>query len=213
MYEKGIEQMINISGVVMFYYPFTEYSLTSLTQLWGEDMGKKFLEKYTIKGITEGENDNFAFNRFGVDKTTAERTVWISRKSFREILGRDEPREGEFFMWTQNNIIYEIIEVTDQDNIVLGMEMTWKLVATPRMIEGEVMGLDNCDPTREQVIDMGQTAPVKDCDQNLPATGDGSIVTDPNVIVPGPTPHKEDDEKIIDRDKNGAVIRNGWGNW
>jgi hypothetical protein len=213
LYEKQTEQMINIYGVTMFYFPISEYDLQGIAKLWGEDINKKYLEKYTLKGITEGESDNFVFNRFGVDKTTAERVVFISRKAFREITGRQEPLEGDMFQWTQNQIIYEIIEVTDQENIVLGMEMTWKLVATPRWVEGEVFGKDDCSSTRDQVVDPGQSGiPIEDCDKNKPPPGDGNVITDPTVNVPGPTPHKEDDETIIDQEKADSILRNSWGN-
>jgi hypothetical protein len=211
LYEKQVEQMLNIYGQLLYYLPVSEYSLDSISKLWGEDINKKYLEKYTLKGITEGENDTFAFNRFGVDKTTAERVIWISKKAFREITGRQEPLESDCFIWLQNQIIYEIIEVTDQENIVLGMEMTWKLVATPRMVEGEVYGKDDCSNTRDIPIDPGQFGPVQACDKNKPSEGDGDVITDPTVNVPGPSKDVEDDETIIDQEKADVLLRNSWG--
>jgi hypothetical protein len=215
MFAKGVEQMINIYGVVMFYFPISEYDLNSVSKLWGEDVNKKYLEKYTLKGITEEENDSFIFNRFGVDKSGAERTVFISRKQFTEATGRQEPLEGDMFQWTQNKIIYEITEVSDQDHIVLGQEMTWKLIAVPRMTEGEVFGDDSCDSSRDLVIDPGVNGGIVTmCDLLQPPMDDGNIITNPqNVHIPAPTPHIIDDEEIIDAEKNKVLIRNSWGSW
>jgi hypothetical protein len=215
IYEKQVEQMINIKGVTMFYFPISEYDLNGIAKLWGEDPNKKYLEKYTLKGISEAENDTFVFNRFGVDKTTAERTVFISRKAFTEITGRQEPLEGDMFQWTQNQIIYEVTEVTDQDHIVLGKEMSWKLVATPRLTEGEVFGLDECDDVRDQVIDPGDDGnAVTECTKTTAPQDDGNVIEDPNnVHIPGPTPAINDDEQIIDDEKSSIVIRNSWGGW
>jgi hypothetical protein len=215
VYEKGVEQMINIYGVTMFYFPVSEYDLDGMAKLWGEDPNKKYLEKYTLKGITEGENDSFVFNRFGVDKTGAERVVYISKKQFREITGREEPLESDMFQWTQNNIIYEITEVTDQENIVLGKEMSWKLIAIPRMTEGEVFGNDVCEQIRDEVVDPGQNGePVTECDKTESPVGDGNVVEDPdNVHVPGPSTHKVDDEQVVDDEKSGIFTRNSWGGW
>jgi len=213
IYEKHTEQMINIYGVTMFYFPVSEYDIDGISRLWGEDINKKYLEKYTLKGITEGENDTFVFNRFGVDKTSAERTVFISRKAFSEITGRDEPMEDDMFQWTQNNIVYQVIEVTDQENIVLGKELTWKLVATPRLVEGEVFGLDDCENTRDQVTDKEQ-GEVKECDQTTAPIGDGNVVEDPdNVRIPGPSDHTEDDKDVIEGEKTDILIRTSWGQW
>jgi hypothetical protein len=207
IYEKGVEQAINIYGTTLFYYPVSEYSLDSISGLWGEDINKKYLEKFTLKGMTEDENDNFTFNQYGVDKTTAERVVLLSKKQFTEITDNDEPLESDMFLWTQNNIIYEIISVEDQEGIVLGKEMYWKITGTPRMAEGEIFGHDECDSTKETVVDPDSDA----CPYDLPE-GDGDIVSDPTVIVPEPSPHI-DDEEIIDRDKDGLLIRSAWGNW
>lgn len=215
IYEKGVEQMINIYGVTMFYYPVSEYDLDGMSKLWGEDPNKKYLEKYTLKGITEGENDSFVFNRFGVDKSGAERVVHISKKQFREITGRAEPLEDDMFQWTQNKIIYQITEVSDQENIVLGKEMSWKLIAIPRMTEGEVFGNDLCDEVRDDVVDPGQNGePVTECDKTNPLVGDGNVIEDPdNVHVPGPSTHIVDDELVVDEEKDGIFTRNSWGGW
>jgi hypothetical protein len=213
IYEKGIEQMLNIYGYILFYYPISEYDMNGITQLWGEDINKEYLEKYTLSGITDGENDTFVFNRFGVDKSNAERIVYISRKQFTEATGRDEPLEGDMFQWTQNKIIYEITEVTDQEHIVLGSETTWKLIAIPRMVEGEVFGFDDCDSTREDIVDVGETGTVTECDQNEAPDGDGDNVSNPDVHVPGPSTHIIDDEEVIDDEKDSPLIRNSWGNW
>jgi len=213
IYEKGVEEMINITGTVMFYFPVSEYDLDGISKLWGEDINKKYLEKYTLKGLTESENDLFTFNRFGVDKTTAERVVYISRKQFTDITGRDEPLESDMFQWTQNNIIYQVIEVTDQDHIVLGQEMSWKLVATPRLVEGEVFGNDLCDSTRDEVA-IKEQGEIDGCDETEAPIGDGNVIEDPdNVHVPGPSAHDVDDEEIIDDAKSDVVIRSSWGQW
>jgi len=213
LYEKQTEQMINIYGVTMFYFPVSEYDLDGVSKLWGEDINKKYLEKYHIKGITEGENDSFAFNRFGVDKTSAERVVFISRKAFTEITGREEPLEGDMFQWTQNNIIYEINEVTDQENIVLGKELTWRLSSMPRLVEGEVFGTDACDSSRDVVADKAQNE-IKECDKDTLPIGDGNVLEEPDVVhIPGLTEHKIDDEEIIDAEKNNILTRNSWGGW
>jgi len=205
--------MLNIYGVTMFYYPISEYDLNSISSLWGEDINKKYLEKYTIKGITEGENDTFSFNRFGVDKTSAERIVYISRKAFTEITSREEPLEGDMFLWTQNKIIYEVIEVTDQEHIVLGKELSLILVSTPRMVEGEVFGKDDCSNTRDDVTEKSE-AEITGCDKDGVVVGDGNVIEDPdNVNVPGPSTHTNDDETTIDNEKDGVLIRNSWGNW
>jgi hypothetical protein len=215
VFEKGVEQMINIYGVTMFYFPVSEYDLDGPSKLWGEDPSKKYLEKYTLKGITEGENDSFVFNRFGVDKSGAERVVYISKKQFREITGRAEPLESDMFQWTQNNIVYEITEVSDQENIVLGKEMSWKLIAIPRMTEGEVFGNDICEQIRDEVVDPGQNGePVTECDKDTPVVGDGNVVEDPdNVHIPGPSTHTVDDELVVDEEKDGVFTRNSWGGW
>lgn len=213
IYEKQVEQMINLYGIPLYYFPVSEYNLEGISKLWGEDINKKYLEKYTLKGITEGENDTFTFNRFGVDKTSAERVVYISKKQFTEKTGREEPLEDDMFLWTQNNIIYQVIEVTDQDHIVLGKEMSWKLVATPRLVEGEVFGLDDCNPTRDEVA-IKEQGEVRDCDATTPPIGDGNVIEDPdNVTIPGPSEHTVDDEEIIDDEKSSVIIRNSWGNW
>jgi hypothetical protein len=205
--------MINIYGVVMFYFPVSEYNLDSISKLWGEDINKKYLEKYTLKGITEGENDTFVFNRFGVDKTSAERIVFISRKAFTEITGRLEPLEDDMFQWTQNNIIYQIIEVTDQENIILGKETTWKLVATPRLVEGEVFGKDDCSNTRDQVSDKDESE-VTGCDITNMPIGDGNVIEDPdNVRVPGPSDRVIVDQTVTEEEKEPVLIRNSWGQW
>jgi len=213
LYEKHAEQMINMYGSTLFYFPVSEYDLDGISKLWGEDINKKYLEKYTLKAFTEGENDSFAFNRFGVDKTGAERVLFISRKAFREITGREEPLEGDMFQWAQNKIVYEVIEVTDQENIILGVEMTWKIAATPRMTEGEIYGLDNCNNTRDDVADKSQSE-VTGCDKNQAPIGDGNVIDDPNnVHIPGPSTHTLDDEIVSDDLKNDVLIRNSWGQW
>lgn len=213
IFEKQTEQMLNIYGVTMFYFPISEYDMDGPSKLWGEDINKKYLEKFTLKGITEGENDVFTFNRFGVDKSVAERTVYISRKSFTEITGREEPLEGDMFQWTQNQIIYEVIEVSDQENIVLGKELTWKLVSRPRTVEGEVFGKDDCNDTRDVVTEKSSSE-ITECDKTELPTGDGNVIEDPNnVHVPGSTEHIIDDEEIIDDEKSSVLIRNSWGNW
>ena len=215
MFGPAIEQMINIYGVTMFYFPISEYDMDGIAKLWGEDPNKKYLEKYTIKGITEGENDNFVFNRFGVDKSGAERTVYISRKQFTDITGRQEPLEGDMFQWTQNQIIYEVTEVTDQEHIVLGKETSWKLIAVPRTVEGEIFGNDDCDSTRDQVVEQGVGSDgITECDRDQKPAGDGNVIEDPdNVQVPGPSVATTDDEQIIDSEKENPFLRNSWGNW
>jgi hypothetical protein len=216
IFEKGVEQMINIYGVTIFYFPVSEYNLEGIAKLWGEDPSKKYLEKYTLKGITEGENDSFVFNRFGVDKSGAERVVYLSKKQFREKTGREEPLESDMFQWTQNKIIYEVTEVSDQENIVLGTEMSWKLVAIPRMTEGEVFGNDMCETVRDDVDDLGTNEnPDANCvvKEGSPI-GDGNVLEDPNnVHVPGPSTHIVDDELVIDSEKDGVFTRNSWGGW
>ena len=207
IYARGIEQAINIYGFTIFYFPISEYNLDSLTSLWGEYKNKKYLEKFTLKAMTEGENDNFTFNQYGIDKTTAERVILVSKKQFEEVTGREEPFESDMFHWTQNDIVYEIISVDDQEGIVLGKEMYWKLTGVPRMVSGEVFGTDMCDPTRDVVVDPDVVA----CPNDIPE-GDGDVISDPTVIVPGPTPHV-DDEEIVDRDKPSILLRNSWGNW
>jgi hypothetical protein len=215
IYEKQTEQMINIYGSTLFYFPISEYDLDGIAKLWGEDVNKKYLEKYTLKGTTDGENDTFKFNSFGVDKTSAERVVFISRKAFTEITGREEPLEGDMFQWAQNKIIYEVIEVTDQENIVLGKELTWRLAASPRLVEGETFGNDLCDSTREDVDDYTEAERnALACDDQSTPIGDGNVVEDPlNVHIPGPSPHKIDDEQIVDQEKSDIFTRNSWGNW
>lgn len=208
LYAKHVEQAINIYGTTVFYFPVSEYDLDGLASLWGEDLSPEYHEKYTLKAMTEGENDNFTFNQFGVDKTTAERIALISKKQFTEITGREEPLASDFFHWTQNDIIYEVIAVEDQEGIVLGQEMYWKLTGVPRIVSGEIFGDGTCDDTREQVVDP---LPSEACDDELPPT-DGDIVTNPSVTVPGPSPHV-DDEEIVDRDKDDVLLRNSWGNW
>ena len=212
IYAKGVEQMLNIYGQTLFYYNQSEYSFESISKLWGEDIDKKYLEKYTLKGITEGENDNFAFNRFGVDKTSAERVIYISAKAFTDITGHASPLEQDHFLWCQNKIVYEITEVSNNDNIILGRELSWKLVGIPRMVEGEWYGLDNCDATRENVIDGSSSDSSGNiCDKNAPPVGDGNAIEDPlNVHVPGPTPHIVDDEKTIDSETADIFIRASW---
>jgi len=202
-----------MTGQVLFYFPISEYDLDSITNLWGEDINKKYLEKYTLKGITPEENDTFKFNSNGVDKTVAERTVYISKKAFREITGRRDPFEGDMFQWTQNNIIYQVIEVIDQEHIVLGNELTWKLVATPRLVEGEVFGLDDCDNTRDSVATKDQNE-VNGCDILEPPIGDGNVIEDPdNVHVPGPSDKTVRNNEEIEADEDSVVIRKSWGNW
>jgi hypothetical protein len=208
MYAKGVEQAINIYGTTIFYFPVSEYDLDGLASLWGEDVSPEYHEKYTLKAMTEGENDNFTFNQFGVDKTSAERIALISKKQFTEITGREEPMELDHFHWTQNDIIYEVISVEDQEGIVLGKELYWRLTGTPRLVSGEIFGDGTCDDTREQVVDPDVAI---DCELDEPDT-DGNIVENPDVIIPGPSPHV-DDEEIIDRDKENLLIRNSWGNW
>jgi hypothetical protein len=214
IYARGVEQMLNIYGVVLFYFPISEYNLQSISALWGEDINKKYLERYTLKGITEAEADNFVFNRFGIDKTTAERTIFISKKQFFEVTGRRDPLEGDLFQWTQNNIIYEITSVTDQENIVLGQELTWKLVATPRTTEGEVFGRDNGDSSRDAVIDLGLIGnPTTICDKFTSPIDDGNIIENPATHIPSPSPHILDDEPIVDRESETILIRKSWGGW
>lgn len=215
LYARGVEQMINMYGTVMFYYPVSEYDLDGISKLWGEDINKKYLEKYTLKGISDTENDNFVFNRFGVDKTGAERTVYISKKQFTEATGREDPLEGDMFQWTQNNIIYEINEVTDQEHIVLGNELSWRLVATPRTTEGEVFGLDNCDSSRDEVVEQGLNGEkLTECDKNGSPVDDGNVIENPEIVhIPGPSTHKVDDEQVVDDEKDSVFIRNSWGEW
>lgn len=216
IYNKGVEEIINIRGVVMFYFPVSEYDLDSITALWGEDLNVKYLEKYTIKGISEGEQDTMTFNGFaGVTKDDAERVVTISRKSFTDITGRDEPLPGDMFQWTQNNIIYEVIDIDDQEGIILGNESIWKLTAKPRKTEGEVFGNDDCNATRDGVDIDGALAGAEDCGKETPPIGDGNVVEDPdNVHIPGPSTHIMDDEITDDTEKDsGVFIRNSWGNW
>jgi hypothetical protein len=215
LYAKGVEQMLNIYGVTMFYFPISEYDLNSISKLWGEDINKKYLEKYTLRGITEEENDNFVFNRFGVDKSGAERTVFISKKQFTEITGREEPLEGDMYQWTQNDIIYEINEVSDQENIVLGRELSWRLVATPRTTSGEVFGNDQCDSSRDSVVDQGMNGePITLCDKEELPPDDGNVIENPETVhIPEPTPHKVDDEEVIEDENDGPFIRNSWGGW
>jgi hypothetical protein len=205
LYAKHVEQAINIYGTTIFYFPVSEYNLDGLAALWGEDVSPEYHEKYTLKAMTEGENDNFTFNQYGIDKTTAERVALISKKQFSEITGREEPLELDHFHWTQNDIVYEVISVEDQEGIVLGQEMYWKLTGTPRIVSGEIFGDGTCEDEREQVVDPDQA--IDPCE-----TTDGNIVDNPDIIIPGPTPHV-DDEEIVDRDKDGILIRNSWGNW
>ena len=215
IYAKQIEQMISIYGISIFFYPISEYSFDSISKLWGEDINKKYLEKYTLKCINEGENDNFTFNRFGVDKTSAERVIYISAKAFTEITGRKSPLEDDMFLYSQNKIVYQITEVSNNESIILGMETAWKIIGIPRLVEGEWFGKDDCNATRDPVVD-GSASDVdgKICDKNSPPIGDGDVITDPlNVHVPGPTPHIIDDESTIDAEKASTVIRSSWGNW
>ena len=206
MYARGLEMAMSMYGATIAYYPVSEYSLDSLTSLWGEDPNKKYLEKYTLKVLSDGtENDNFTFNQFGIDKSNAERVIYVSKKMFREVTGKVDPLTSDNFLWYQNKIIYEVIDITDDENILLGEEMTWKLVAMPRIISGEIYG-SQCDSTRPDAIDP-------ECDTESSAENeDGSIVDNPDIVIPGPTPKSGDESKIEDL-ADSVIIRSEWGNW
>lgn len=219
MYARIIENMINTRGITILYYPVSEYNLQSISALWGEDTQKKYLEKYTLKALYDGtENDALTFNSFGLTKENAERTIFISKKQFREIVGREDPLQGDHYLWTQNNIIYEVTNFTDQQNIVMGDELWWTVTGTPRRIEGEVYGKGDCEAGT--IGDDGKRAEPIDplCEwgpsgKDALVNEDGNVTDNPDIFVPGPTPKKNDDNKIAEKEKVSTdyFIRDSWG--
>jgi hypothetical protein len=210
MYVRIQEEMINIHGITIFYYPITEYDLDGISSFWGEDPQKEYKEKYTLKCLSDEENDQLTFNSFGMTREESERTITINKRQFENITGKKEPQYGDHFLYTQNGIVYEIENFTDNNNIVLGQELWWTIYAKPRMVEGEIYGRDDCDSIREEVIDPDPTWG----DTKSPCINDdGNVDEDIMVDVPGPQPMKVDDKEQFDEEKIDTILRNSWGGW
>lgn len=208
LYSRIISQMIMIYGYTLFYYPVTEYSLNTLSAIWGEDPQPAYREKYTFKALTEGENDVVSFNTFGAQTfDQSDRVIMINKQMFRDITGREEPTYSDHLLWTQNKIIYQVENFTDNDNIVLGEELWWTVFLTPRIVEGQIFGKDDCDAFREDAIDPDLSDPTS---KSACYNKDGNIKDNPDIQVPGPRPKKNDDEFTIERDDD-VLIRNSWG--
>ena len=213
MYHHAVEESINIYGTTIYYYPVSEYNLNSISSLWGEDVNKKYKEKYTLKAMTETENDTFSFNDVGLNKTTADRTMFISKKAFREVTGREDPLPSDHVLWTQNNIVYEITGIEDQD-IILGHEPYWRLTCQPRIVEGELIGDGTCaQSTRQIPEDPDECTIVEDGAENKDWNNDGDITENPTIPMSPPRPQQENDTIIVDNQKIPDIRRNSWGNW
>ena len=78
------------------------------------------------------------------------------------------------------------------------------------MVEGEIYGVDNCDSSREEVIDPDPSDPDACLASN---NNDGNVLDDPDVHVPSGQPKKNDDEEIVERDADDVLLRNSWGGW
>jgi hypothetical protein len=210
MYARILESMLNTRGVTIFYYPVSEYDLDGISAFWGEDPYKKYLEKYTLKCLTDDENDQVTFNEFGAHRNESDRMIHISKRQFKNITGKEEPLYMDHLLYTQNGIVYEVENFTDNGNIVLGDELWWSLYCKPRMIEGEIFGRNDCNSIREDVID-----PESDwIDAKKPCVNDDGHV-DENIMVdvPGPQPMKNDDIEIIEKEQINKILRNSWGGW
>lgn len=210
MYNFMMNEAVGIYGVTVFYYPVSEYNLNSLTSIWGEDVNKSYKEKYTLKVIPDQqENDTFQFNAFGgIDKSESERIVYIPKEMFTGIVGRENPLPSDWMLYTQNNIIYEVISIDDNEGIVAGKELYWKVVLSPRMVEGEK--LIDCEAEKPDVVDPLPTEHCESLDTEFNNDGD---VSDPNVEVPGPTPENNDNDKLEENKQSDTIIRNdaNWG--
>lgn len=207
------EESTNIFGYIIHYMPVSEYSLDSITQLWGEDINKKYYEKYTLKAMSEGENDAVTLNDVGLNKTMSDRVFFISKKAFREIVGRTEPLPSDFILWTQNNVVYEVGGIEDYD-IILGQEQFWRLSVFPRIVEGTIIGDESCEP-QDRVIptDPDECTIIEDGSENKDFnTNDGNIVENPEVRVERPKA-RSTDEQNIKEEKDKIYIRTSWGSW
>jgi hypothetical protein len=213
MFDHLAEESTNMFGYTIHYMPVSEYSLDSITQLWGEDINRKYLEKYTLKAMSDGENDAVTLNDIGLNRTMADRTFFISKKAFREITGKKEPLPDDYILWTQNNIVYQVGGIEDHD-IMLGQEQFWRLSVFPRIIEGTIIGDESCGP-QDRVIPQDpdectvdeQNGMSKDWNQ------DGNIVENPDLRMELPKPRLNNDETVIDTEKDKVLIRTSWGNW
>ena len=210
MYARMQEQMVNIHGITIFYFPVSEYDLDGISAMWGEDPNKKYLEKYTLKCLSDEENDVITFNDFGAHRQDSERTILLNKRQFKNITGKEEPQYGDHFLYQQNKIIYEIENFTDNNNIVLGEELWWTVYSKPRAVEGEIFGRDDCNSLREEVIDPDPEW----ADAKKPCINDDGHVDDDFMVdVPGPQTMKVDDKEIFDEEKVDTILRNSWGGW
>ena len=214
LYNFMINEAASQIGVTIFYYPVSEYKLESLTSIWGEDTNKSYSEKYTMKVIPDqNENDVFTFNSVGgINKEESERIVFIPKEQFTCIVGRPNPLPSDWLLYTQNNIVYEVLSIDDNEGIVAGKEMYWSVRLTPRMIEGEK--LFDCEAERPDVVDP---LPEEHCDSlDKEFNNDGILDENPSIEVPGPS-GENDDNDIIKKERNSdQILRNdaNWGsNW
>ena len=206
LYDHMLVEATNIFGVTIVYYPVTEYSLDSLTSIWGEYVNKGYNQRYVMKALPEqGENDNFQFNSFGgIDKSESERILYIPKEQFTTIVGRENPLPSDWLLYTQNNIVYEVVSLDDNEGIIAGKEMYWKVVLSPRIIEGEK--LPNCGVSKEDIIDPTPEEYCESLDNEFNDNG----VTDE---IPSPTPENNDNDVIEDVRDSNSIIRNSSSNW
>jgi hypothetical protein len=209
LYDTLLTDATNIYGVTVFYYPVSEYNLDSLTSVFGEDVNVSYSEKYTMKVLPEqGGQDTFQINSFGgIDKSESERIVYIPKEMFTAIVGRENPLPSDWMLYTQNNIIYEVLEIDDNEGIVAGKELYWKVTLMPRLVEGEKIA--SCDKGLDVVIDP---TPEEYCESlDLEFNNDGQ-----NAEVPAPTLENDDNDKIEEHRNDINIIRNSmsndWGN-
>jgi hypothetical protein len=202
MVSKMTENIINVTGITIYYYPVSEYTLNGVAALWGEDPDRTYKEKYILKAFSEDNADSFKFNSMGgLDKSDTEKVIFLHRNQFEYITGRDSPLPEDNLYWSQNGVIYQVVDVSDQENIILGNEIFWRLVITPRIVAGEEYASE-CDPTRTPIEDFI-------CGEEFDGH-EGSIDDDPEVEVPGPTEIK-DDVNYIEGEKADIIIRTEWG--
>ena len=214
LYNFMVNEATSIYGVTIFYYPVSEYKLDSLTSIWGEDVNKTYKEKYTMKAIPDqNENDVWTMNSIGgINKEESERILFIPKEAFTEVVGRPNPLPSDWLLYTQNNIVYEVLSIDDNEGIIAGKEMYWTVTLTPRMIEGEK--LFDCDADKQDVVDP---LPEEFCDSlDNEFNNDGNLDENPAVEVPGPTGENDDNDIIKEKRASDDILRNdaNWGsNW
>lgn len=204
LYSHLLNEAVGIYGVTIFYYPVSEYNLDSLTNIWGEDVNKSYSEKYTMKALVDQGTDTFQLNMMGgIDKSESERVLFIPKEMFTSIVGRENPLPSDWLLYTQNNIIYEVISIDDNEGIVAGKELYWKVTLAPRLVEGEKMF--DCYVDKPDVVDP---LPSEYCESlDLEFNGDGP------QDIPSPTPENDDIDIIQEKRDSNVIIRNSsdWG--